>query len=103
MDLEFFYSYKVDANSIIRAKLMARDGALTVLIPVTGGSLRFVLQKGIESEIEQFIHHLNEIKARGKLANVFVFYWYNTLGRRIESYVACVRALDCPGQCQTNP
>ena len=52
---------------------MARDGALTVLIPVTGGSLRFVLQRGIESEIEQFIYHLNEIKARGKLANVFVF------------------------------
>ena len=78
--MEFFYSYKVDLNSVTGAKLMARDGALTVLIPVMGGSIRFVLQKGIESEIEQFIHHLNEIKARGKLANVFVFWWYNMLG-----------------------
>ena len=70
---------------------MARDGALTVLIPVMGGSIRFVLQRGIESEIEQFIHHLNEIKARGKLANVFVFWWYNTLGRKSEPCIACVR------------
>ena len=52
---------------------MARHSAPTVLIPVTGGSIHFVLQKGIESEIKQFIHHLNEIKAKGKLSHVFVF------------------------------
>ena len=47
------------------AKLVARDGKLTVYL--TDGCIRFHLEKGIENEIETFISCLDGIKRTGYL------------------------------------
>ena len=70
--IKFIYGFKIDVNSIIGTKLMARDGSLTVLISISKGSIRFTLQKGDISEIEKFICHLNDIKVTGKVINYIV-------------------------------
>ena len=72
MLLKFVYGFKIDVNSIIGTKLMARDGSLSVLIPISEGSIRFTLQKGDISEIEKFICRLNDIKVTGKVINYIV-------------------------------